>query len=141
MSKKVKGSTSGIYVILCKANGKTRIGQASEIDRRLSQYRAELRGNKFNVKELQEDFNLYAEESFSFKIIERSPQKKLKELENYYILKYNAINYGYNTRLNDLSKPKKIRRGKEAANFSKERSFITGGELNGHYQTKRFLNY
>ena len=132
MSKKEKANASGIYAIICKVTNKPRIGQASEIDKRWSQYRAELRGNKFGVKELQEDWNKYGEENFEYIIIEKCPQKKLKELENYYILKYNAINDGYNSRLNDLSKPKKIRRGKEAANYKEERSLITAGELNGH---------
>lgn len=128
MSKKV----SGIYAIQCKVNGKYRIGHASDIPKRWSQYLSELRGNYSSITEMQNDYDLYGEDAFLFSVLERCPKYLYKEKENYYIIKFDAINFGYNTMLNDLDKPKKIRRGKEAVNYREERSIITSGENNGH---------
>lgn len=123
----------GIYKITCKENGKVRIGHTKgDFKKRFSNYRALLRHNNCDIKEMQEDWGAYGEESFVFEPIENCLVDELLEAENYWIIKYDAIENGYNDNLNDLSKKKKVRRGKEAANYRKKRSALTSGEKNGN---------
>lgn len=134
MEKKLK-SKCGIYKITNMVNGKIRIGHTKgDFQKRFSVYKALLRHNNCDIKEMQEDWNLYGEESFSFEPIENFKIDELLEVENYYMLTYNTIETGYNDNLNDLNTKKKVRRGKEAAKYREFRSQITSGENNGNHK-------
>lgn len=103
MKKKI-----GIYKVTCMKNGKIRIGHTKgDFAKRFSVYKAQLRHGYYLGEDMQNDWNNYGEENFNFEIIENCKMDELKERENYYIVKYDSIENGYNTDLNDLSKPKK----------------------------------
>lgn len=45
----------GIYKITCTKNGKVRVGHASDIYKRWSNYKASLRHNRYEIINMQED--------------------------------------------------------------------------------------
>lgn len=89
---------SGIYIIHCLENGKSYIGQAKDLEKRKQTHLSHLRTGNHACMELQQDFNKYGEYSFKFDVLEECEEEKLNHLEDYYILKYDAINNGYNSK-------------------------------------------
>lgn len=90
----------GIYKIVNHKNNKIYIGYASISlgDRRDSHFACLRNGYHFN-KDLQDDFNKYGEENFSFEVVEVIDSDDIevfKEKEKYYIKQYNTIKDGYN---------------------------------------------
>jgi group I intron endonuclease len=72
---------SGIYHITCLTNGKVYIGQSFNVMPRLMHHTDLLVSGKHNVKSLQEDFNKYGIDCFSFGIIAECPKEELLDLE------------------------------------------------------------
>ena len=92
-------SMRGIYKITNKINGKFYIGQSSDIETRYYNHFYELNHNTHCNKHLQNAWNKYGENNFSFEIIyECDKNDDLNNLEKYYITKYNTIDssIGYN---------------------------------------------
>ena len=89
---------SGIYIIYCLTNGKAYIGQAKDLEKRKATHLSHLRTGNHPCMELQHDFNEYGECDFKFDVLEECEEEKLNHLEDYYILKYNAIDNGYNSK-------------------------------------------
>ncbi len=87
---------SGIYTIINRVNGRIYIGESLDIYRRWhKEHMPQLRKNIHNNKELQNDFNEYGEENFSFEILERysednpiSTKARTLILEGYYITQF-----------------------------------------------------
>lgn len=87
---------SGIYTITNKVTGNLYIGESLDIYRRWhDEHIPQLRKNRHYNKELQNDFNKYGEENFSFEILERysgndpiSTKAKLLILESYFITQF-----------------------------------------------------
>lgn len=87
---------TGIYKITCLVNQKVYIGQSTELSRRLRDHKQQLRANKhFNYK-LQNDYNQYGPDNFTFEIIEQCPSSKLDERERFYIQLLETRKFGYN---------------------------------------------
>lgn len=61
---------SGVYAIVCSANGKQYIGSAVNIKRRWRWHRTALRGNRHHSILLQRAWNKYGEHSFEFTVLE-----------------------------------------------------------------------
>lgn len=82
---------SGIYVIECIKNNKIYIGSAKNFSKRFSWHKTALIKNKHYNTKLQNAFNKYGVENFTFKIVRVSPIKErnflIKE-EQKYIDKY-----------------------------------------------------
>lgn len=87
---------SGIYTIINNVTGKLYIGESLDIYRRWhNEHIPQLRKNCHYNKELQNDFNKYGEENFSFEILERysgndpiSTKARLLILESYFITQF-----------------------------------------------------
>ena len=62
---------SCVYKITCKANGKFYIGSTNDLVKRRIIHRFELKFERHFNKFLQADFNLYGDENFIFKVVER----------------------------------------------------------------------
>ncbi len=79
---------SGIYSIVCKANGKGYVGSSQNIQARWKKHLYFLRkGNHVNPH-LQNSFNSHGEDSFEFKLIEDLPglsSKEIREVEQIYL--------------------------------------------------------
>ncbi len=84
---------SGIYTITNKVTGKLYIGESLDIYRRWhDEHIPQLRKNSHYNRELQNDFNKYGEENFSFEVLERysednpiATKARILILESYYI--------------------------------------------------------
>jgi len=62
---------SCVYKITCKANGKFYIGSTNDLIKRRIIHRFELKFERHFNKFLQADFDLYGDENFIFKVVER----------------------------------------------------------------------
>jgi group I intron endonuclease len=124
-----KKRISGIYLIKNVVTKRVRTGSTKDIIKRFSNYKARLRNGNGN-KLMQEDYNMFGEQSFEFIILEECNIKDLYIREKYYLDLYKDCAM-YNK--NDIANvKKKIRRGREAGNYKKLRSEVTSGEKNGH---------
>ena len=90
--------TAGIYIIKNVKTGQMLIGQSIDISRRFNQHKRSLeKGNHWNPF-LQNSYNKYGKDCFSFKVLEEflddTPFLKevLSDSEMYYILAYNIFN-------------------------------------------------
>ncbi|PJI09958.1 MULTISPECIES: GIY-YIG nuclease family protein [Clostridium] len=119
----------GIYLIKNNITRRVRVGSSKDIKRRFSNYKAKLRGGCAN-KLMQQDYNEYGEKSFEFIILKECNVKDLYKMEKYYLDLYSDCAMYNKNAIKNLNK--KIRRGKEAANYRQKRSAITSGENNGH---------
>lgn len=90
----------GIYRIVNITNGKSYVGQTAEcFQRRYWHHNWCLSQGKHHNKKLQEDWNLYSEDSFIFEVLQKtSNSDDLDELEVKYISNYKSsdVNLGYN---------------------------------------------
>ena len=88
---------SGVYQIRNLINNKVYVGSAVDINRRKREHYTQLSKGKHCNQKLQNAYNKYGVENFSFEIVESV--KDLQQLisqEQYYIDKFNAVNEGYN---------------------------------------------
>ena len=99
---KVKDKIIGIYMIRCKINGKCYIGQSINIKRRWQRHKCDLKNRTHGNKELQEDWNIYGEDKFEFKIIQKCTKDELSDLEKKYIDEYKSYKNGYNKTIGGL---------------------------------------
>lgn len=89
---------SGIYKIKNLETDKVYIGQTRDVTRRLNEHRAALRGNRHYNQHLQNSWNKYGENSFTFKIVQPCSVENLTVVENNWMEYYRSYNpdYGYN---------------------------------------------
>lgn len=83
-------------MIRCKPNGKVYVGQSTNIEKRWKDHKYGLHGNYHHCKELQKDWNIYGEDNFEFKVIQKCKEDKLDELEIIHIEQFMAFEKGYN---------------------------------------------
>lgn len=90
--------TSGIYRIVCSANGKIYIGSAVNLRHRKKDHFKTLRGNRHANIRLQRAWNKYGEDAFSFEVIEWVLAPFLLEREQYWMDKLRVCDdrYGFN---------------------------------------------
>lgn len=94
-------SVSVIYALRCKVNHKIYIGKAKNYFLRLGQHIDVLSKNKHYCKLLQEDFNSYGINEFSFEILHiLDNTENLDELERKYISSFDASQV-YNSNLTE----------------------------------------
>ena len=77
-------------------NDKSYVGQSINIENRWTHHKSELNNNRHINDYLQNAWNKYGEDNFSFIVIEECKESELNEKEIYYINKYNSMNNGYN---------------------------------------------
>lgn len=87
---------TGIYKIFCLVTNKCYIGQSSQIKKRITTHKRELRMNKHHSKKLQQAYNKYGAENFTYEILELCPKTKLDEREKFYIKIFDSFHNGYN---------------------------------------------
>lgn len=93
--------TSGIYKIVCSANGKVYVGSAVDLQARKRGHWYALRTNTHKNCHLQNAWHKYGANRFGFVIIELTPRDLLIEREQYWLDETRSYdrNYGYNVRL------------------------------------------
>lgn len=89
---------SGIYVIINQSTGKVYVGSASNISKRWSRHRKDLRDKKHANMHLQLAWNKYSEEDFVFRVLEFADKDNLDSREQHWMDYYDATNnkLGYN---------------------------------------------
>jgi group I intron endonuclease len=87
---------SGIYIIKNITNNKVYIGQSNNINLRLNAHKRMLKNNiHYNIK-LQNSYNKYTLNYFTFEILEFCNINELNIKEINYIKEYNSVYNGYN---------------------------------------------
>lgn len=76
---------SGVYKILCEANGKFYIGSSFNIDFRMRTHFRHLKNGNHINPHLQNSYNKYGESSFSVETLEECPVDQLLEKEQYWL--------------------------------------------------------
>lgn len=90
-------SVPGVYEIVNSKNGKKYVGQSENISKRWKEHKKELNCGKHHSCTLQEDWNIYRQESFSCRLISIEHDKdKREELEDEIINKERLLTCGYN---------------------------------------------
>lgn len=77
--------TSGIYKIICIANGKIYVGSSVNLQKRWISHRSQLRSNKHHCSHLQRTWNKYGEQLFIFEVIELTTPDILIDREQYWL--------------------------------------------------------
>lgn len=93
-----KQPTPGVYGILCLCNRKFYIGTSENIEKRIAEHRAQLRGNRHaQLPKLQHDWNEFGEASFSF-VRFSCPSEECTWYEGYLIESLQTLEHehGYN---------------------------------------------
>lgn len=124
-----KKRIDGVYLYKNNITLRVRVGSAKDVYKRQSNYLAKLRGGTAN-KLMQEDYNMFGEQSFEFIILEECNVKDLFKREQYWLKQYGDCAMYNKNKIVNVNK--KIRKGKQAKNYKKERSKITSGENNGN---------
>lgn len=126
-----KDKITGIYMIKCTVTKRFRIGSATDIMKRFSNYKARLSNGLGNAKMVEDVVN-YGLDSFDFIVLEECSVEDLFKLESKYQELYSdCFKDGYNS--NRVRKREKyIRDFEESRAYKEKRSKITSGELNGH---------
>lgn len=96
----------GIYIIKNKVTKQYYVGESRDIEKRWKQHKRELNKGTHHSKKLQAAWNEYGEQAFTFKVVQRLwfcdnvNKEKLDIIlylrEEYYMDKYNSLNFGYN---------------------------------------------
>jgi group I intron endonuclease len=91
----------GIYIIKNTINSKVYIGSSKNIKSRLYDHKSLLKRDSHSSTHLQNSYNKYGLESFTFERLEWCEQEQLFERERWWILLFNSIErkYGYNLSL------------------------------------------
>lgn len=76
---------SGIYKIVCLANGKFYVGSTNDLVVRWQTHRARLRGGKHENAHLQNAWKKYGENKFRFEVVEYIAEDKLFDIEQGYL--------------------------------------------------------
>lgn len=87
---------TGIYAIINQINGKMYIGESTHLENRYVQHFSNLRRKVHCNQKLQNAFNKYGEECFTYKILEQCSDEERFEKEIEYIAKYDTFENGYN---------------------------------------------
>lgn len=97
---------TGIYIIKNKRTHEYYVGESRDIKSRWKRHRYELNKGVHHSDKLQKAWNKYGERAFSFKVAQRFwfcsrvNKDKLDVVlylrEEYYMDKYNSLNFGYN---------------------------------------------
>lgn len=97
---------SGVYLIRNVSNEKVYIGSARNFEYRLRQHFVDLKSGRHQLEELQRDFN--NGDTFEIKVVCKCPIAKYtyikRILETFYILRYKAVDQGYNRSYNKGTK-------------------------------------
>lgn len=109
---------SGIYRILCLENNKAYVGQAVIIKNRIRDHKARLRNNKHCNIYLQNSWNKYGENSFTFETLELTSLEDLDTREQFWMDECKVFETGFNI-LPQAGSPKGVKRTEEQkANIS-----------------------
>lgn len=87
---------SGIYKCTCLSNCRSYIGQTCSLFRRKNDHIRELRNNRHSNRHLQNAWNKYGEENFTWEVLEYCSTDLLNEREMYWIEYYNSFKTGFN---------------------------------------------
>lgn len=117
----------GIYGIKNKVNGKMYVGSGRDCVRRWSYHKTQLKYDRHNNGNMQEEVNKFGLDNFQFIILEECLAKELYKKEEEYMKKYRKQLYN----INGINKKDKfIRRGKAVTKYREKRSELNKGENN-----------
>lgn len=87
---------TGSYGIYCQVNGKWYVGQAQNIGRRNRDERRALNAGHCHNKHLQNAWNKYGEQAFSWVVLMHCPPERLDDFERRWIAVLDGFTKGFN---------------------------------------------
>jgi len=118
-----------VYKITCLINNKIYIGQTIDYKDRIRHHKSKLKRNCNDNKYLQEDYNKYGLNNFTFEILEECKEENLLERETYWINYYGGINNSVIYNMLDMyqmnDEIKQSRQGKNNIMYGKTHSLKT----------------
>lgn len=121
----------GIYKITNIINGHVYIGQAENIDKRIQKHMNALISGYHVNRHLQNSWNKYGADKFTFSVIEECELDKLTEREQYWIDYYGGIN-SVNTY--------NVREASNSGTFNLETKALISEKLTGHVVSEQTRN-
>lgn len=110
----------GIYKIRCSQDSRVYIGSSKNITRRWAEHRKALNSNTHRNYKLQEDWDCYGDESFTFEIIEETAE--LVTREQFYLNQVRDSCYNISIVVtNPMSNPEVVKKQQDALNLSGKR--------------------
>ncbi len=106
----------GIYLITCTENGKKYVGQSIDLKRRWNQH------IRKPPRQMQEDFDKYGRDTFTFEIIEECDESELTTREDYYL---DVIKPEYNIKTEGNAISEKARQKLSVLHTGKKRPDIS----------------
>jgi group I intron endonuclease len=88
--------TSGIYRLHNRSTGKSYVGQASNLRRRLGHHLGHLKRRSHAQPVLRAAFAKHGPEVWTFEVLERCDRSQLTERETHHVGKHGALACGYN---------------------------------------------
>lgn len=95
--------TSGVYIITNTTSNKHYVGYSKNTERRLKEHKNRLRMGNHENSHLQNAYNKYGPESFTFDHLEYWDGALLPSMENFWVMSLQTFDrkYGYNIRSTD----------------------------------------
>lgn len=125
---------TGVYEIVCKADGMRIIGSCGDIKRRWSTYKSQLKRGIYKNALLQAAVNTYGLDNFDFVILEECDEDDLYIRENYYLSQYEDDEL-YNIR-GIRNTYKKVKTEEEKIATARSLSRANSGSKNPNYSGK-----
>lgn len=88
--------TSGIYRLSNRESGKSYVGQACNLKRRLGKHLMQLKQGLHAQPVLRAAFAKYGPEAWVFEVLERCPRSQLTEREQHHVEQLGTLTDGYN---------------------------------------------
>lgn len=109
----------GVYLIICRSSKREYVGQSQDIGARWADHVNSLRRHRHHSRKLQDDWNQFGADAFSFEILEQVADRDERESqETWYIKRRRALVKGYNQ--TDLTESERRALKERKLNYPKE---------------------
>lgn len=99
----MKNKVCGIYLIIRKGTAHFYVGSSLDVENRLRKHKWALRAGTHQNKHLQNAFNLYGEDGFSFELFEEFPPDQVRHFEQVALDAFGKLPFCYNIAMDAIA--------------------------------------